>query len=152
MLALNSLRSSHRLTDNLGSSTDALLHSEVLASCRLLGEDSETIQTTSMRRWSVFPFRSVMRLWLIDCVTTTDDLGSFKELAMQLAEDLHDVLLTDQVRLSLSALTCQHSWSLLCIGSLRWRWQSQAHVVTQGTYHDESSQSEQTFSFLTPLV
>ncbi|GAA5841755.1 hypothetical protein JCM5353_007420 [Sporobolomyces roseus] len=27
-----------------------------------------------------------------------DDLGSFKELAMQLAEDLHDVVLTDQVR------------------------------------------------------
>ena len=33
-----------------------------------------------------------------------DDLGSFKELAMQLAEDLHDVVLTDQVGLSLKAL------------------------------------------------
>jgi len=49
-----------------------------------------------------FSFRSVMRLWLIDTVITADDLGSFKELAMQLAEDLHDVVLTDQVSLSLS--------------------------------------------------
>jgi len=76
-----------------------------------------------------------------------DDLGSFKELAMQLAEDLHDVVLTDQVSVSSS---CSHSAKLTPIftGSIRRCRQRQAHVATQRAYHDELGQGEQVLSSL----